>query len=59
MKKFSPFLCGIALAKSLLSNISANSKQKSKIFLGVNWGPTWVIDWRKKPRVENLVTMTL
>jgi hypothetical protein len=39
MKNFCPVLCGIALAKSLQSNISANSKQKSKIFLGVNRGP--------------------
>jgi hypothetical protein len=32
MKIFCPELCGIALAKSLRSNIAANSKQKSKIF---------------------------
>jgi hypothetical protein len=31
-KNFGPALCGIALDKSLQSNISANSTQKSKIF---------------------------
>jgi hypothetical protein len=39
MEKFCPALCGTALAKSLQSNISANSKQKLKIFYGVNRGP--------------------
>jgi hypothetical protein len=39
MKKFGPALCGIARDQTLRANISANSKQNSKIFEGVNLGP--------------------
>jgi hypothetical protein len=39
MKSFGPALCGIARDQTLRATISANSKQNSKIFQGVNLGP--------------------
>jgi hypothetical protein len=44
-----PALCGISLDKSLQSNISANSKQKTKYFRVLNGG-LGVIDWWKNQR---------
>jgi hypothetical protein len=38
MKNFGPMVCGIARDQNLQSNFSANSKQNSKIFEGVNLG---------------------
>jgi hypothetical protein len=39
MKNFGPALCGTARDQTLRANISANSKQNSKIFKGVKLGP--------------------
>jgi hypothetical protein len=41
MKNFGSALCGIAQDQTLRANISANSKQNSKIFYGVNLGPRY------------------
>jgi hypothetical protein len=58
MKNFGPALCGTAQDQTLQANISANSKQNSKIFKGDNLGPR-DNQLTKKPRVENFVTLSL
>jgi hypothetical protein len=55
-EKFSSALCSIAWDQTLQANISAKSKQNSKIFEGVTLWPRGN-RLTKKLRVENLVTL--
>jgi hypothetical protein len=50
-------LCRIARDQALQATFSANSKQNSKIFYGVNMGPR--ANRLTKKRVENFVTLII